>query len=292
MNRPIIIVTFIAVFFELCCSPALYGQGVIIVGEVLDSASSEPIAFVNIGIEGRNVGTISNENGEFKISIPESLLNDSLTFSAVTHNKIRRSILDLNKDKELRILLKERVTDLGLVVVRTKGRPIRKDVGITKTRRQGCFTRKFNEGAQIAQLIEAKRYPVELSKVRMSFMRAPEALKIRVRVFEKDKISGLPKDELLFEDVLYQVPEGATGWIEVDVSEQSLWLEEDFYVSIEFIRGGFFIASCLDSKGYENEQWVRVTSLGTWERAEEKLLNISSSSPVIVLGAEVISYRK
>ena len=266
-------------------------QEIIITGQVLDSLTSKPIAYVNIGIEGKNVGTVSREDGRFSLMVPEKFITDSLTFSAVTHKKVKRFILDLSKAGEIKILLTQNTIELDLVTVQPKGKPKVQTLGIRKRKREGCFTRKFNRGAQVAQLIEAQKYPVELNRVRLSLMHISESMKMRVRIFDQDKKTLQPGKELLFENVIYEVHAGERGWIEIDISEQSIWLEEDFYVSVEFIEGGFFFASCLDATAYRNQQWIRLTSMGVWERAADKLLNNLNVSRVIVLGAEVLIYK-
>ena len=48
----------------------------------MDSASRQPIEFVNIGIVGKNIGTVSNSNGEFSIDLDVELDHDSLLFSS------------------------------------------------------------------------------------------------------------------------------------------------------------------------------------------------------------------
>lgn len=52
-------------------------------GKVINSATSEPVSYTNIGIEGTYYGTSSNGDGDFELKIPEEMVNDNIFFSAV-----------------------------------------------------------------------------------------------------------------------------------------------------------------------------------------------------------------
>lgn len=52
-------------------------------GKVINSATSEPVSYTNIGIEGTYYGTSSNSEGDFELKIPEEMVNDNIFFSAV-----------------------------------------------------------------------------------------------------------------------------------------------------------------------------------------------------------------
>src|SRR6187455_2270243 len=52
-------------------------------GIVKDSVSSKPLSYVNIGIVNKDVGTVSDKDGKFSITIDEKFNNDSLRISIV-----------------------------------------------------------------------------------------------------------------------------------------------------------------------------------------------------------------
>lgn len=52
-------------------------------GKVINSVTSEPVSYTNIGIEGTFFGTASNSEGDFELKIPEEMKNGTLFFSAV-----------------------------------------------------------------------------------------------------------------------------------------------------------------------------------------------------------------
>ena len=61
----------------------------------MDSGSRKAIEFVNIGIVGKNIGTVSNTNGVFEISVDKEMDIDTLLFSAIGYEPRLRRIADL-----------------------------------------------------------------------------------------------------------------------------------------------------------------------------------------------------
>jgi hypothetical protein len=52
-------------------------------GKVINAETNEAISYTNIGIEGTFYGTASNEEGDFKLKIPEEMVDKNIFFSAV-----------------------------------------------------------------------------------------------------------------------------------------------------------------------------------------------------------------
>lgn len=64
-----------------CSALPLYGQR--IEGRVF-SEKGTPVEYVGIGIDGKNVGTVSDAEGYFSIALPDSLDRENLTFSHIS----------------------------------------------------------------------------------------------------------------------------------------------------------------------------------------------------------------
>lgn len=73
------------------------GQSIDISGIVIDSASGEPLPFVNITANDNADGTVSDIDGQFSLSINGQLKN--LTFSYVGYKRLRLEGKQLNKTK-------------------------------------------------------------------------------------------------------------------------------------------------------------------------------------------------
>ena len=69
--------SYLTCFLALILVATGFSQEVILKGKITDS-NNIALPFVNIGIPKKNTGTVSNENGEYKLKIPSnsSSLND------------------------------------------------------------------------------------------------------------------------------------------------------------------------------------------------------------------------
>ncbi len=59
----------------------VYAQQITITGKVVDAETKEPLPYASIGIIGKPIGLISNEQGEFDFHIPSEMRNDILVIS-------------------------------------------------------------------------------------------------------------------------------------------------------------------------------------------------------------------
>ena len=88
-----------------------------ITGTLLDKETGVPISSATVGVRGASIGSITNQNGDFKLSLPDSLKNDSITFSHIGY---------LSQDIEFALLigrhnilsLEPKVVSLQEVVIR------------------------------------------------------------------------------------------------------------------------------------------------------------------------------
>lgn len=81
-------------------------------GKIVNSKSKTPLAFANLGIDGTNISTITNSDGDFLIKVPNTHLNQKITISFLGYQTKTISIADLNgSDNE--ILLQESTMELS-----------------------------------------------------------------------------------------------------------------------------------------------------------------------------------
>src|SRR5688572_9374538 len=82
---------------------------------VTDKSTNEAIGYVNIGIVNKNIGTVSDSEGKFKISLSEQNDNDSLRLSIVGYKSRQFKVSDFKtmicNDREIK--LEEEITKLS-----------------------------------------------------------------------------------------------------------------------------------------------------------------------------------
>lgn len=108
MNRVLSLCFFIVVF----CS---FGQQTKVYGIVKDALADEPLPFVKVQFLDSKIGTLTDENGAYKIETYYA--TDSLQFSFSGYISIRKKILR-DKEQEINVLLPVLTTDIEEVTVR------------------------------------------------------------------------------------------------------------------------------------------------------------------------------
>lgn len=72
---------FFIILFLLSSNVLLFGQSVS--GIVFETTGETPVEFVNIGIVGKNIGTVSDQNGKYTLQINPEYQNDTLRFTCI-----------------------------------------------------------------------------------------------------------------------------------------------------------------------------------------------------------------
>lgn len=81
-------------------------------GEVLDSNTKKPLIFASLTLEGSNVSTITNTEGEFSLKVPESNMGANLIVSFLGYSTINLPLAQLKSDNN-EILMSESVMKLS-----------------------------------------------------------------------------------------------------------------------------------------------------------------------------------
>jgi hypothetical protein len=87
------------------------------IGRLEDIKTHETLPYANIFIKNKALGTISNIDGDFVITIPQRFSNDSLYFSFLGYQTVAKKISDLTTEENI-IQLKPQTIRLKEVVVR------------------------------------------------------------------------------------------------------------------------------------------------------------------------------
>jgi hypothetical protein len=96
-------------FFIIICN-ATFAQSVS--GILVNSESMQPVEYANVGIVGKNTGTVTDANGNFILNVDAQFDNDTLLFSVIGYEKRLIKISDLRKNNENIIQLDKRIYEL------------------------------------------------------------------------------------------------------------------------------------------------------------------------------------
>ena len=86
-------------------------------GKVIDQITEEPLAYANVSILGKSIGTVTNEDGEFIFKVPVQYLPSNLAISFVGYKNAIIPISELSSNTNI-IYLKQSTISLQEVVIR------------------------------------------------------------------------------------------------------------------------------------------------------------------------------
>lgn len=93
-----------------------YTQPIQITGQVIHAKTGAPVPFANVAIVGKPLGTVTNEDGQFILRIPQSLAQDSLAISFVGFFP-KRYLVQTASRQPLTVMLQPNAVQLREVVV-------------------------------------------------------------------------------------------------------------------------------------------------------------------------------
>ena len=115
----------IILFFTFICftSTLAYSQNIVrsIKGTIFDN-NNESVPFVNIWIKNDkiNIGTSSDMQGKFTLSLNGANISDTITFSCIGYNSFYLPVSKLENSNNLKIILTQKVDILDEIVIKAK----------------------------------------------------------------------------------------------------------------------------------------------------------------------------
>ena len=253
----------------LLCLPIQAQQ--LVFGQIHDAEFNTPLPYVNIGIPDQGIGTVSDEEGYYQLEIPDHLLNESLLFSMVGFASEERSIASLEQGQEklLSLKMQPQVTALTEVVV-TDAKWELITIGNNKVSKliTAGFTSN-NLGNEIAQFVRVKKNrPTLLKKFWLSIAENTiQDVILRFNVYTE--VEGFPGENILTEPIYVSLPNAAETII-VDLAPYDIYIEDDFFFSIEWIEdlgsdnllfsAGVF-GKAVYARSASQSKWVRQKAL-------------------------------
>jgi len=258
---------FILAFFSMY--NVLFSQ-LVCKGIVLDSVTGQIVEFVNIGIIGKGVGTVSNENGEYHFTVPDSLVGDKIKISMIGYKTQIFSVNDFKKHS--RILLPRYATVLKEAVVSVAKTKVKIEGNQTKTKAVSAGFKNNSLGAEIGVKLSVKHPQTHIRKVMINInANTLDTFPLfRLNIYKKDK-TGYPGDNILTQNIII-TPKEKTGFIEFDLRPYTIFVDEDVFVCLEWIKdlgdakGLYFSTKLVGSSTYyrqtSQDKWGKMSPVG------------------------------
>ena len=262
-----------------------YSQENILNGEIKDAENKTLLQYANIGIANKNVGTVSNSNGQFSLRLNEKInQNDIVTFSYIGYQSKSLPISKLNLTNKL-IELEPLKNQLDEVVVKFT-KPKAKIFGRNS---KGFGLMHFNFYTSYEKDVEDR-----LSKeIGMKFKLKKDckindlnfnvtsnefsSLKFRLNIYKVE--NGLPTELISEKDIVFEIKDEFKGWFNLDLKPYNIYLDkdsEDIAITIQWVESKkanenskyFGISTAISAT---ETSYYREKSMDTWKKSGQSL---------------------
>ena len=250
----------IIVFLLIIGTVSLFGQQ--ISGTVFDKSSDIPVEYVNIGIVGKNVGTLSDQNGKYTLQVNPDHYGDTLKFSCIGYHSYSAKVSDFVTMNNGNVNLEKRFYDLSEVVVRPKNTKER-TLGITQ-RSRSQLALDYGTGHEFGIIISNKETVlIKELNVNIAYISFDTTF-FRVNIYKIHEDKQF--ENILISPIYINVSkhEIIGDKITIDLREHYIVVEGDFLVTFENLKNlgkgyfSFYVSS-------RHRTYMRRTSQGTWE---------------------------
>lgn len=254
MNRFLILIFLIS-------SNTILGQ--VIKGTMINADSKQPIEFANIGIVGKNVGTVTDLNGRFNFLVNSEYDNDTILFSIIGYKPLLIKIADLRKNMDNVVFLKEKAYELAEVVIRPKIVKQR-TLGVTsKLKKVAAGFKDNNLGYECGILMNVKKNAfIKIVNINISNC-SYDTIFYRLNIY---KVHGkMDFENILREPIYINMPkETVKDEIQIDLQSRNIVVDGDFLITLEHVKnlGNGYLYFCA---GLTDKTYYRKTSQGKWE---------------------------
>ncbi|MDX9854561.1 MAG: carboxypeptidase-like regulatory domain-containing protein [Tenuifilaceae bacterium] len=232
-------------------------------GTLINKSSNLPVAYANIGIVGKNIGTVSDADGNFRLDIDSNYNNDSLLVSVIGYMTKAFKVSDLRNANNNTIFLKERIYSLNEVIVRPTVFK-EKTLGVsTKIKRLQAGFSDNRLGYECGIMMKTKGN-AHLKKIIVNIARCSyDTIFYRLNIYN---VKGDFDFENILTDPIYikMAKKDVKQRIELDLQDKNIVTSGSFLVTLEHVKDLgpgdlFFCASFL------HKTYYRKTSQGQWE---------------------------
>ena len=130
-------------------------------GFVIDKETSEPLAYANIGLKARSIGTTTNESGEYQLKVPSSYLSDTLTINFLGYDSYETPLNQLKNESTIK--LKSSAFDLDEVIIRPQPPTFYIQLGV-KNIPDNYPSEPFNSLSYFKQSVYENKKPLKASE--------------------------------------------------------------------------------------------------------------------------------
>lgn len=272
----------ILILFLCCLNPVVTILAQDISSQIKDSKTQLPIQYVNIGIVGKNIGTVSDSLGNFQLSLTSAFDTDTLKISIITYKTINYNIGDLRASEfPNTILMDEKIVQLKEVVISNEKRKAIK-LGLKrkysypiplykKVSSKVAFPQKNGSHEIGTRFTNSKT--IHLDSIQLNFAECNlDNVEIRLNIYS---IKNDIIENILIQPIYISLTkENALNFPIIDLTEHNIQVESDFLITIEnhmqIKDGALYLLANFKSKGKMYPTYYKKSSQSNWVKLETK----------------------
>jgi len=251
-------------------------------GIIIDALTEKGVPFTSIGIIGKNVGTLSDENGNFEFILAAFYKNDSIKIFSIGYKPLVFLVSEFIKQSDKKITLKNIPTQLEEVVIKSK-KVKYKTLGTTDYTKNNCTGFADIEGnwkgSEAAILVKNKK---NVLMENFSFYviqnKYNDSLRFRLNLYERiDPPKDAPKwvgddwvgPTLLKKAIIFKVGI-KNGQFTLPIRDYNIHTNKDFFISLECLMDEMEITKFCYSGSVSTQSFFKVKAFAKWHRTSGK----------------------
>ncbi|MET3027393.1 carboxypeptidase-like regulatory domain-containing protein [Flavobacterium sp. UW10123] len=276
---------YTAFLFSIVFTSTIFAQESTISGKLKNAQNNEDLDYVNIGIANKNVGTVSNSKGIFKLKLNEKVNpNDTIVFSHIGFETKKILVNQLKSDHNSIEMIPSENSLKEVVVSFKKPKPKQfgrssKGLGLMHSNFFYAFDKTVDDYLSRERGMEfqiKKDCKVENFNFNITSNEF-KSVKFRLNFYKVE--NKLPSKILIEKDIIFEVKGNQLGLFTVDLKPYDIYLDKemgDIAVTIQWLestktneKSKFFSISTAVS-ATENS-FYREKNMANWSRSGQSL---------------------
>ncbi|MCX8531019.1 alpha/beta fold hydrolase [Chryseobacterium luquanense] len=257
-------------------------QSQTISGTVISKNENHPLSYVKIGVEKENIGTVTDENGNFIIDLSKANTANKVKIEVAGYETYTENVSDFIKQNSRKIYLKEKIKNIQEVKLKPK-KLVDKNWGVnTKTKSvmysvNPAFKKEDFLGETALEFKANKKSKIKNINLNIASITADRPVIMRYTIYNEK--NGLPNESILDEEITVELTKDkiVNQTFTLDVNDKNIWIQGKFFVGIQFLKefeGRLNISAALFRTGYLRKFY------GDWQK-------MSIAAPAINIDVKV-----
>jgi hypothetical protein len=250
-------------------------------GYTCDKTGKKGLGFVSIGVVGTTIGTLSDQNGKFELTVPYSMSADSLLFFAIGYKPLRFKCQELAAIKRDSILLEALPLELEEVLV-LSSKLKHKILGTTNYSKNNCtgFASMDGnwKGSESAILVRNKR-TVLLEEFSFFVVHNTyeDSLPFRLTFYslpqkapdQKAEIGNWVGPTFLKKPIIFKLSI-RHGQFTLPLRDYGIYTSGDFFISLECLTDEMDIARFCYTSSPQVPGYFKVKLFSSWRKTQDQ----------------------